>query len=431
MKFQIFFLFITLIASLTMITGLASAGVPVSNNDSFTLFPPTVNLNEGAIIANDDPGLADIYSTYNATNTSSPNHGTITGWDEFLGLFNYTSDGSQGVSFFTYKLYNGTDYSNEAYVVISRNNSAPYFDFTRRDYSGSPLIVNSSDGLLSNITNSDNDELFIIITRDVSFGNLSVSTDGSFNYTSNKTNGVDYFKYKVTDLDMNSAEILVVIVIGTNNAPVAVADDYLTANTANITGEVNLNDSDNENDTLFFYKDEDVKNGTLKLYSNGTFKYSPNENFSGIDYFTYYASDQDKNSSKVKVTLYVNTTIPVDNPTNNPVGSLGGNGGGGSVCATNWNCSAWSICENETQIRNCSYPEGYCMPVAIKPLEIQNCATIIENTPQTNQTQSNFVSKITGAVIGTLGPVGSWVLVAFIVLVTGAGIWFFLLKKKK
>ncbi len=451
MKLQLFLL--ALICSVFM-TGLVMAA-PVANDDAFTIYAPTVNLEEAAIIANDDPLLASTYSDFNALNVSYTFRGEITGFDGYLGLFNYTNNGSSGVDYFYYILTNGTNSSNQALVVIATgDNTAPSFNFTTRNYNNNDsnvtLVVNSSDGLLSNITNLENDKLFIIITKNVSFGNLSVDSDGSFNYTSNKTNGVDYFKYKVSDLSQESAEITVIIVIGNNTAPTALKDVYtlvnasVVANDVNVTASVMANDSDAENDILFAHLNSTTTNGTLDFNLDGSFVYFPNVNFSGIDSFTYYITDQNLNSSIVNVTLYVNTTAPSDNTggsgdTGDSGSSSNGGGSNGGTCVTQWNCTAWSVCSNGTQVRTCSYPTGFCAPKNAKPIVQTSCvvANANNNTNSTSGSEDRLTNvvfdkfnSITGAVTGSFAKAPKWVY-AFIAAIIVALIVLLILKKIK
>lgn len=44
-------------------------------------------------------------------------------------------------------------------------------------------------------------------------------------------------------------------------------------------------------------------------------------------------------------------------------------------CLTNWVCSSWSNCINNTQLRNCAKEKSYCYAdLNKKPIESQNCS---------------------------------------------------------
>ncbi|MEX2142607.1 MAG: Ig-like domain-containing protein [Pirellulales bacterium] len=71
------------------------------------------------------------------------------------------------------------------------------------------------------------------------------------------------------------------------------------------------NDTDVDGDTLTATVVDDVSHGTLTLNTDGTFKYTPESNFHGVDSFTYRASDGKLQSELAKVTITVN---PVNDP---------------------------------------------------------------------------------------------------------------------
>ena len=65
------------------------------------------------------------------------------------------------------------------------------------------------------------------------------------------------------------------------------------------------NDTDPENDTLSAALVSNVQNGTLNLSADGSFTYTPNDNFSGTDTFTYSASDGASSSNTATATITV------------------------------------------------------------------------------------------------------------------------------
>ena len=65
------------------------------------------------------------------------------------------------------------------------------------------------------------------------------------------------------------------------------------------------NDTDADADPLTAVLVTDVSNGTLVLNADGTFTYTPNPDFNGVDSFTYKANDGTVDSNTVTVTLNV------------------------------------------------------------------------------------------------------------------------------
>jgi len=67
-----------------------------------------------------------------------------------------------------------------------------------------------------------------------------------------------------------------------------------------------VNDSDPEGDPLTVVLSTSVSNGELNLSSDGSFTYTPNQNFDGVDSFTYRATDGPTTSNAATVTITVN-----------------------------------------------------------------------------------------------------------------------------
>ncbi len=94
-----------------------------------------------------------------------------------------------------------------------------------------------------------------------------------------------------------------------NAAPVANADSYSVAenNTLNTSAPgVLSNDTDIDNNPLTASVVNGPTNGLLVLNGNGSFAYTPNTGFSGMDSFTYRVSDGNALSQPATVTITVN-----------------------------------------------------------------------------------------------------------------------------
>jgi hypothetical protein len=95
---------------------------------------------------------------------------------------------------------------------------------------------------------------------------------------------------------------------GGNNTPVAGNDSYSVAQdtTLNIPAPGVLgNDSDADGDELTAVQTSDAGNGTAVLNDDGSFTYTPNSGFTGIDTFTYVANDGTADSDTATVTITV------------------------------------------------------------------------------------------------------------------------------
>ena len=127
--------------------------------------------------------------------------------------------------------------------------------------------------------------------------------------------GMDSFTFSVNDGTLTSSVATVTIdVTSVNDAPVAVEDAYSTSFETALTVDapgVLANDTDVEQDPLTAVLVSDVTNGILNLAADGSFVYTPNTAFVGVDTFTYKANDGSLDSNIVTVSItvssYVNT----------------------------------------------------------------------------------------------------------------------------
>lgn len=96
-----------------------------------------------------------------------------------------------------------------------------------------------------------------------------------------------------------------------NSAPVATADAYaMNQDTTLIVSAPGVlgNDSDSDGDTLTAVLGTDVSSGTLALAADGSFTYTPDPGFVGVDSFTYTADDGTDASNEVTVSIQIADT---------------------------------------------------------------------------------------------------------------------------
>jgi serine protease AprX len=99
--------------------------------------------------------------------------------------------------------------------------------------------------------------------------------------------------------------------------PSAVDDAYATDQDTRLeiaAPGVLANDSDPQGEPLTAVLSRDVAAGTLTLYADGRFVYTPGPGFVGTDSFTYAASDGVHTSGPATVTLTVNPAAPANEP---------------------------------------------------------------------------------------------------------------------
>ncbi len=183
----------------------------------------------------------------------------------------------------------------------------------------STLSVSIEQGVLANDSSSQGRVLSASVATPPAHGTLALAPDGSFSYSPNRDfNGSDSFAYAASDGLFASPPVVVVIAVGAvNDAPVAVADSYLTAeNTALSVAAprgVLANDSDPDGNTLTAILVSAPAHGTLTLNADGSLIYQPNQEYSGADEFTYKCSDGSLESAAAIVSIEI---------TPNPTGVL-------------------------------------------------------------------------------------------------------------
>ncbi|MDH5296847.1 MAG: tandem-95 repeat protein, partial [Nitrospirota bacterium] len=137
---------------------------------------------------------------------------------------------------------------------------------------------------------------------------------GAWTFTPTDPNwfGTDSFTVTVTDdQGGTTTQVISVTLANVNDGPVAANDAYTTSEdiplTTTLATGVLANDSDVDGDTLTVNPTPivNVTNGSLVLNADGSFTYTPNSGWSGVDTFTYQVTDGNGGSTQATVTLTV------------------------------------------------------------------------------------------------------------------------------
>ncbi|MCI0359598.1 MAG: cadherin-like domain-containing protein, partial [Planctomycetaceae bacterium] len=287
-----------------------NGSAPQAQDDSFNVSEDSV-LNIGfteGVLANDTDADGDPLT---ATLVSGPANGTLALNAD--GSFTYipTADFT-GSDSFTYTATDGAGVSNVATVNITIDpvNDAPVAenDAFTIDEDGE---MTAGDSVLANDTDPDGDPLTASLVSDVQHGTLALAADGTFTYSPEENfNGIDGFSYMVSDGQGNSNVATVTISINAvNDLPVAVNDEYATDEDTALTiaaPGVLGNDTDVEGDPLSAAVVAQPQHGTLTMNGDGSFVYTPEANFNGMDGFSYLTNDGSGDSQVASVTITVN-----------------------------------------------------------------------------------------------------------------------------
>ncbi|XOV79108.1 MAG: Ig-like domain-containing protein [Aestuariibacter sp.] len=303
--------------------------LPVANDDAYEMDEDTILVADGE----DIPGVLDNDSDADAIEGDLANEVTVSLLtDVSHGALNLSTDGVfayqpdenyDGTDQFSYQLTDAAGETATAEVVITiiNTNEAPVAVDDAYDVNEDELLeVSAEDGVLSNDTDADADELTILEELETApqFGELQLNSDGSFSYQPNENFfGEDSFVYQVADTDNEIALGTVSIsVIAVNDAPIAAADSYSTLEDIVLivddpTQGLLANDSDvditeeTNVEELTVSLVSELANAELSLNPDGTFTLIPADNFQGFISFTYQVTDSGGLSDEAEVIITV------------------------------------------------------------------------------------------------------------------------------
>lgn len=282
---------------------------PVANGDSCNVYEDDVLSVEGpGVLSNDTDVEGDPLS---AELVSSPSHGHLL--LSANGSFTYTPHADyHGSDTFTYRVFDGTEYSNYAQVFITviPVNDPPVAVNDSYTTAEDTVLQAGPPGVLANDSDVDGDALTAVLGSGPAHGTLSFNGDGSFMYTPDADfYGSDLFTYQVSDgLLASNVATVYLTVTPVNDAPVAAGESYILAEDATLdvaAPGVLSNDADVDGDPLTATPASSPSHGTLTLNPNGSFIYTPHANYYGQDSFTYHAFDGDLYSNTATVTLQI------------------------------------------------------------------------------------------------------------------------------
>jgi VCBS repeat-containing protein len=291
-------------SNMATVTLTVTNDAPTANPDSYSVLSSgatSISADNG-VLANDTDGEGDALT---AVLVSQPAHGSVMLNSD--GSFTFTPNGFTGSDSFTYKAYDGVNYSSPVTVTLTSGPVAAAQEYgVNHD---TPLSVDAADGLLNGAVDADGDPLTAAFSTGPSHGSVTVNSDGSFTYTpATHFTGTDSFTFTVSDGTNTSAPATVAIDV-TDDVPAAGDGAYSTpenqALTVTASAGVLANASDDDGDAVTVQLVSGTSNGTLQLGSNGAFTYTPNSSFFGTDSFTYDVTDGVSTSAPATVTIGV------------------------------------------------------------------------------------------------------------------------------
>jgi VCBS repeat-containing protein len=174
-----------------------------------------------------------------------------------------------------------------------------------------PLVVNAAQGVLTNDTGLDDGPLSLSVLTAPAHGAVTLNNDGSFTYTPDANfHGNDSFRYQLTDDDGDSATASVTLTVASvDDLPNAVDDNYDASEdtplVVNASQGVLANDTGLGDGGLVVSLLTAPSHGEVTINNDGSFTYTPAENYAGLDAFTYQVTDADGDSASASVALTI------------------------------------------------------------------------------------------------------------------------------
>lgn len=238
-----------------------------------------------------------------------PQNGEISSFtrvDNDTYSYTYTpDDGFNGSDSFTFKVEDGNGGIDTGKVEI---NVEPQ-DIEDISINVNEDAIYSGDITKFGIEDLEGDNPEFSIVSKPSHGTLTMNEDGTFRYTPEaEYHGSDSFIYKVDidgDIDYGTVYISVNTIIDTPYE-ISVNEDTTYTGALPTTGIEGI-----EGESLSFSLQSEPVNGKITLYADGTYTYTPNENFTGnnSDTATFLVSDESGNKAKGTLSISV---IPVN-----------------------------------------------------------------------------------------------------------------------
>ena len=280
---------------------------PVATDDNYDT-RSNISFTTESVFTNDFDADGDTLSISNF-NSNSSQGGSIV--NNLNGTFTYTpAFNFVGIDIFSYTISDGQGGSDSAIVtinVLANNTAVAIDDLIKINQDVSTVIT----VLLVNDIVPAGKTLSIISVDSVTLsgGRAILNTDNTITYTPpTGFSGQDSFSYSISDGSaISSAQVQIDI----NSQPLAIDDVVFTFIDVTATSDnVLLNDLDKNGDTLTItsFDTASAQAGNVAYNGNGTFTYSPPNNFQGGDSFNYIVSDGRGGSASATVSIAV--TLP-------------------------------------------------------------------------------------------------------------------------
>ncbi|MBL0048663.1 MAG: tandem-95 repeat protein [Bacteroidetes bacterium] len=232
------------------------------------------------------------------------------------GSFTYTPNlGFTGNDTITYQVCdNGIPSLCDTAIVVIGVNTTNLSPIAIDDAAQTDEDTFLSGDIAANDFDPNTDPIVFSVLTSASNGTVAMTFNGVFSYTPNLNfNGTDSFTYLVCDNGIPSlcdTGLVTITVNPINDAPVAIDDAIFGGFNLPVSGNASANDFDVDGDPLTFNLISGPDSGIVIFNNDGTFTYTPNNNFIGNDTLVYSVCDNALPSlcDTAIVVIGVNTT---------------------------------------------------------------------------------------------------------------------------
>jgi hypothetical protein len=215
------------------------------------------------------------------------------------------------VDTFTYTISDGnggTSSANVTVTVTSVNDAPVAVNDAVKTNKNTPVVIN----VLNNDYDTEGDSLTVIAVTQPSNCTAVINPDGTVTYTPDPGFvGTDSFTYTIRDSNGDTSTATVYIIV--NDVSEAKNDKMTIGKNGTLTGSVASNDHQTENNTFSLISGP--RHGSLSFKADGTFTYTPDPGFNGVDTFVYSITDPSGHISTATVTISVTKPESANNTT--------------------------------------------------------------------------------------------------------------------
>src|SRR6188768_589223 len=233
------------------------------------------------------------------------------------GTYTYTPDPDfNGMDTITYMVCdtNGDCSTAEIIITITPVNDVPVaVDDTNTTNEDTPVMGNAST---NDTPSGDGGNTWSLVGVDggATNGSVVMNPDGTYTYTPDPDfNGMDTITYTVCDTNADcDTAIIVITITPVNDVPVAVDDTNTTMEDTPVSGDASTNDTasgDGGNTWTLVGVDGGATNGSVVMNPDGTYTYTPDPDFNGMDTITYMVCDTNGDCSTAEIII---TITPVN-----------------------------------------------------------------------------------------------------------------------